>query len=111
MDRNTVMHNGLVLTLFDPMTHTPARYVTFDRLLVVGMLITDFLYSQSGLGDHGLEGFEDFLKCHKCTPICSSMEFVSFQSWLTQFKVLENSKLTQMHRKHHYPWACYNDIN
>jgi len=54
MDRSTTMHNESVLTLFDPMTHTPA--------------------SQSGLGDHGLEGFEDFLKCHRCTTICSSME-------------------------------------
>lgn len=44
------------------------------RLLFVGVLNKDFLHSQSGLGDHGLEGFEDFLKCHKCTPICSAME-------------------------------------
>jgi hypothetical protein len=73
MDRSTAMHNESVLTMFDPMTHTPGRYVAFF-LAVAGVLITDSLHSQSGLGDHGLEGFEDFIKCHKCTSICLSME-------------------------------------
>jgi len=73
MDRSATMHNESMLTLFDPMTHTPAGYVTFstDCRLLVCLSQTP---SQSGLGDHGLEGFEDFLRCHKCTVICSSME-------------------------------------
>jgi hypothetical protein len=35
MDRSTVMHNESVLTLFDPMAHTPGRYVVF----FIGLLV------------------------------------------------------------------------
>jgi hypothetical protein len=38
------------------------------------VVIIDSWHSQSRFGDHGFEGFEDFLKCHRCTQICSSME-------------------------------------
>jgi len=53
MDRNILMRNESALTLFDPMTHTPRR--------------------KSGLGDHGIQGFKDFIECHKCTSICTAM--------------------------------------
>ena len=103
MDRNTVMHNGLVLTLFDPMTHTPARYVTF---------LTDYwlLVCLSGFSIVNLDlvimGWKDSRISWNATSAPWSAHrwnCVSFWLWLTQFKVSENLKLTQMHRKRwHY---------
>jgi hypothetical protein len=37
-------------------------------------------YSQSGLGDHGPEGIRDFIKNHKCTHICSSMNLCTMST-------------------------------
>ncbi|KZP27795.1 hypothetical protein FIBSPDRAFT_1040035 [Athelia psychrophila] len=48
-----------MLTLFDPMSHTPN--------------------GKSGLGDHGRLGFEDFLDNHQCTPICLALELPTKQ--------------------------------
>ena len=103
MDRNTVMHNESVLTLFDPMTHTPARYVTFstDYWLLVCLSRTLCIVNL----DLVIVGWKDSTISWNATSAPWSAHrwnCVSFRSWLTQFKVSENSKLTQMHRKHHY---------
>ncbi|KZP10252.1 kinase-like protein, partial [Athelia psychrophila] len=46
-----------ILTLFDPMTHTPD--------------------GKSGLGDHGRQGFENFLENHQCNTICMALDLPS----------------------------------
>jgi hypothetical protein len=79
MDRSVAVQNASILTLFDPMTHTPRGYVLFPSSLTTwcsslsSSRTNVSRYSQSGLGDHGSEGFEEFMKSHRCTHICSSM--------------------------------------
>ncbi|KAH7929146.1 hypothetical protein BV22DRAFT_1081458 [Leucogyrophana mollusca] len=53
VDRGILREQALVLTLFDPMTHTPR--------------------GESGMGDFGLEGLQDFATSHQCTNICHSL--------------------------------------
>ncbi|KAN0109248.1 Protein kinase-like domain containing protein [Russula decolorans] len=57
MDRHNFAQNESALTLFDPMTHTPC--------------------GKSGLGDHGSQGFDNFITSHKCTGICTAMNLCS----------------------------------
>ncbi|KAH7904525.1 kinase-like domain-containing protein [Hygrophoropsis aurantiaca] len=56
LDRNHAQ-NESVMTLFDPMTHTPL--------------------GQSGLGDFGLKGFQNFVTAHECTNICRALQLCS----------------------------------
>ncbi|KAG2088736.1 uncharacterized protein F5147DRAFT_532075, partial [Suillus discolor] len=53
-----ILHNTeTVLTLFDPMTHTPLSF-----------------HGKSGLRDHEFEGLHDFVDSHECSAICHSMK-------------------------------------
>jgi hypothetical protein len=70
MDRDE--HNRSALVLFDPMTHTTNSYVDLFLFLFFNSLFEPD-YSGSGLGDHGLAGFQDFISDHKCNPHCRNL--------------------------------------
>ncbi|KAG1739728.1 kinase-like domain-containing protein [Suillus lakei] len=54
IDHGILHDTESVLTMFDPMTHTPL--------------------GESGLGDHGFEGIHDFVDSHECSAICHSLK-------------------------------------
>ncbi|KAG1782532.1 kinase-like domain-containing protein [Suillus placidus] len=64
IDRGILCDTESVLTMFDPMTHTPL--------------------GESGLGDHGFEGIHDFADSHECSAICRSLK-------LCEMSVIQNT--------------------
>ena len=68
--------NHSILTLFDLMTHTPQGSVFF----FLNLPLTLFHYSQSRLGDHGMDGLKDFIASYSCSTICRSMQLSSLDT-------------------------------
>ncbi|KIM59691.1 hypothetical protein SCLCIDRAFT_27100 [Scleroderma citrinum Foug A] len=66
-DGNTT---GAILTLFDPMTHTPL--------------------GGSGLGDHGIKGFQDFAESHQCSHICCELHLCTMDEIKATIEQLEH---------------------
>lgn len=66
-----ILHDTeMVLTLFDPMTHTPLGLVSKCSKYCTKSI----LFSESGLGDHEFEVIHDFVDSHECSAICYSMK-------------------------------------
>ncbi|KAG2062348.1 hypothetical protein BDR06DRAFT_966143 [Suillus hirtellus] len=66
-----------VLTLFDPMMHTPL--------------------GKSGLGDHGFEGLHDFIDSHECSAICCSMKLCDMSAIQITLQTLEDLEADYLH--------------
>ena len=75
-DRDPAAQNKSILTLFDPQSHTPRGYV-YTVNFVSCMLNVLHCFSQSGLGDLGIAGLEDFIESLTCTQICHRLKLAS----------------------------------
>ncbi|KAG0692692.1 kinase-like domain-containing protein [Suillus ampliporus] len=69
IDRGILHDTESVLTMFDPMTHTPL--------------------GESGLGDHGFEGIHDFVDSHECSAICRSLKLCEMSAIQNTLRMLE----------------------
>lgn len=39
-----------------------------------------FICSDTGIGDHGLDGIKRFLNVHKCANMCKSLAFIDYRN-------------------------------
>ncbi|KAG2030707.1 hypothetical protein BDR03DRAFT_1016858 [Suillus americanus] len=69
IDRGILHDTDSVLTIFDPMTHTPL--------------------GESGLGDHGFEGIRDFVDSHECSAICRLLKLCEMSAIRNTLRKLE----------------------
>lgn len=60
--------------LFDPMTHTPKGCVFSLNIVTIPVLINS---SNSGIGDLGIVGLQDFISSHICNDLCKTLGLAS----------------------------------
>jgi hypothetical protein len=63
------------LVLFDVMSHSQTSCVI--SLLLSPLVAYVAYFSDSGIGDHGLEGIKSFLEQHVCNYVCNGLKLAS----------------------------------